>query len=103
MFVPVYYLGPFVICSLVCALICLSIRKLRRYTLRALVLPSAFGFSSLVGFVAFYIILERILYPAASPPWVGWIVFFGVQLMLGCVGAWIALFITKRIEAILFR
>ena len=47
----VIYAIPFIVLSLVACACCLVVPKLRRYALRALVVPIAFGFSSVVSAV----------------------------------------------------
>jgi hypothetical protein len=103
MFFAVYYGGLFGLVAIAAAAICIVVRKLRRYTLRALVGPVAFGFCSVVGFIIAILLVEEFYRGPTPGPVVGYslaaIIYFGC----GLLGTWIAFAILKPLEPLILR
>jgi hypothetical protein len=100
MFFAVYYGGLFVLVSITLAVVCLSVPKLRPYTLRALVGPVAFGFCAAWGLVIAQLALDALLPSqlAEPPSWMNYILAAVAYVGSGAVGVWIAFAVLRSIE-----
>jgi hypothetical protein len=93
--------------SLACATPCLVIPKLRRYALRALLIPMAFGLCAIVGMGATILFFAGLVWLGLVRVPVGdtWPVVAGIFLYLiyGSVGVWLAIRVAQVLEHKLAR
>jgi hypothetical protein len=96
------YAAPFILLSLASFFVCLLMPRLRPYAFRALVVPVAFGFCSIVGMVLIGVSLNSInKNPLFNKPITDAQTCILAALMYfppGLLGAWIAVHILRRIE-----
>jgi hypothetical protein len=96
----IIYAAPFVFLSIVSFAICLAVPSLRRFALPALIVRVTFGFSSIVGWVAFALIADDVLKLHLGPATgvhgvVEGLLFY---LLPGVVASWIAIATVRTLE-----
>src|SRR5215472_5718997 len=97
----VIYSAPFILLSLVAFALSLAIPRWRPYAFRALVVPVAFGFCSIVAMVLILVVSHGLNLQFANAPMVGARGLFeglAIYFVPGLVGAWFAVEIVRQIE-----
>jgi hypothetical protein len=97
----VIYAAPFILLSLIAFAACLAVARFRPYAFRALVVPVAFGFCSIVALAIIVVTADRLHLLLADSPLAGSRgVFVAIPLYFvpGVVGAWLAIEVVRRTE-----
>ena len=95
----IIYAAPVVLISLIAFACFLAIPRLRRFAFRALVAPIAFGFCSIVAMGLILVLAGGlgIRFPPVAGP-TGVLLFIGIYIIPGAIGAWIAVEIVRQVE-----
>lgn len=86
------YAAFFFFLSLIAVIIFLLVPRLRRYAVRAFVIPLAFGFWSIVGMISSVFVFHALRLEFVQKTlagWSGFIIMFFTYVVPGAVGAWL--------------
>lgn len=97
----ILYAAPFLLLSFAGFLICLGIRRWRRFAYRALAAPVSFGFCSVAGLMAVALLFERLKLTMEGEK--SRVIAVSIYLLMGLVGSWLTVVLVGRAERRLLR
>src|SRR5215469_1333429 len=96
----VIYAFPFILISFAAFILCLAVRRWRRFIIHAVIIPPAFAISSIIGMFSIVLIANGFGHPLPGLEGNLLLLLIPIYLAPGIIGAWLAY---RIINAILRR